>query len=194
MLDKAPSFASIAVKIGDLRLEKALEELAPQAAIDTHNTEFMGQYHRRSDVRKAVKQLKAETKRFQIALNRVSQHLLELTIDDNDRLILAQNAVRDITALCEQALSRISPKGGTKKEPARVICAAIVVEAWTLARRKAPSASNKTLQQLCDDYWQACGQNSLGDPRNWLRSIFEALSDQSAMRRYIRDAIRRSTE
>ena len=197
MLDKAPSFASVARKIGDRRLEKALQKLASNVETDIHNAKFVPV---RAEVRDDLKQLKAETKRFENALNRVSQRLVDLPTTAIECLPLARQTIHEIIALCDGALSVTSAKGGATKKPGRIICALIVIEAWAFVRGDPPGANNEPVQEICDAYWCACGQEAIGsgDPSNWRRSVTEALSaDHGAMRqmrRYIYDEIRRCTE
>jgi hypothetical protein len=73
MLDEAPSFASVADKIGDRRLEKMFQHLAPNIKTEINNAKFVPL---RAEVRNDVKRLKAETKRFETALNRVFERRL----------------------------------------------------------------------------------------------------------------------
>jgi hypothetical protein len=137
-----PSFASVARKIGgDYRLEKALKDLgASVVQPDIHNAGFVP---RRADIRNDIKGLEAEAKRFETALNPVSKHILYMPVDADAKLLAARQAMRDITALCERTLSTISARGGAPERPGRVVCAIIVIEAWTFVRSRAPGANNK---------------------------------------------------
>jgi hypothetical protein len=192
MLDEAPSFASVARKIGDCRLENVLQQLASQVEIEIRNAEFVPL---RAEVRSDVKQLKAETKRFENALNRVSRRsFMQLPVSKLEYLSQARQTIDDITALCDVTLSIHSSKGGVRKKPGRVTCAMIVVEGWAFVRGDPPGGNNRDVQEICDDYWRACGYETIGqgDPGNWRRTVTEALSNQGAMRRYIRYEIRRT--
>jgi len=191
LVPDAPSFASIAQAIGNPQLEAALVALSQWIETDIHNAEFVP---KRSEVRADLKKLKAKTREFEIALNRVSQQrLLELPISADDDLFLARQAIEAISKLCNDTLSSISPKGGVSRKPGRVTCAMIVIEAWTLAKGRSPGASNWTVQEICNNYWLACGGEPIGsdDPGNWRRSIADALSKQSALRRSVRSEIAR---
>jgi len=195
MLDEAPSFASVAHKIGNRGLEKALRQLASEVRKEIRSAKFTPL---RAQVRNHVKRLKAETKRFETALNRIP--LMELPVSDIDCLPQARQTIHDIKTLCDTMLSMHSAKGGVRKKPGRVTCAMIVIEAWACVRGDLPGGNNKDVQQVCDDYWRSCGHETVGqgDPGNWRRTVTEALSKQSAMRRYIRhvisDEIQRCTE
>jgi hypothetical protein len=191
MLDEAPSFASVARKIGNGRLEKALRELASQVEIEIRNAKSRPL---RAEVRNDVKRLKAETKRFENALKRMP--LLELPSRGIECLSTARQTIHDVSAFCDTALSITSAKGGVTKKPGRITCAMIVIEAWAFVRGDPPGANNRGVQEICNDYWCACGYGTIGegDPSNWRRTVTEALSNQGAMRRYIRYEIRRCTE
>jgi len=130
--DPPPSFASIAQAIGNPQLEATLVALSEWIETETHNAGFVP---KRSEVRADLKKLKAKTKEFEIALNRVSkQRLLELPVSDHDALFLAERAIEAISKLCEDTVSSIPIKGGVTKKPGRVTCAMIVIKAWTIAR------------------------------------------------------------
>jgi len=191
MLDEAPSFASVANKIGDWRLEKVLQQLASQVEINIHNAKFVPL---RAEIRSDVKRLKAETKRFENALKRIP--LMELPCTEIDCLPQARQTIKDINALCDMTLSKHSAKGGATKKPGRIICAMIVIEAWAFVRGGPPGANNRIAHEICDDYWRACGYETVGQghPGNWRRTLTEALSKQSPMRRYIRGEIQHCTE
>jgi hypothetical protein len=188
-----PTFARVARKIGDCRLEKTLQQLAGNVETEIHNAGFVP---KRANVRAEIKQLKAKTLSFEIALNRVSKRLLDLPLDASECLPAARQAMREITTLCDKTLSIIPAKGGVAKKPGRVTCALIVIEAWTFATGLTPGANNKAVQEICNDYWRACGGQPIGedDPGNWRRSMTDALSNQGALRRYIRNELRLCTE
>ena len=183
MLDQAHSFATVARKIGDCRLETALQELAAtvvQRAI--HNaSQFVS---RRADIRSDIKRLKAEARRFETALRRISAHILDMPPPDAE-LLEAKRSVGQIARWCDATLSAVPGRGGAPKRPGRVACAMIVIEAWAVVRGRTPGANNKHVQEVCDDYWCACGCKSLGDPGNWRRSMAAALKNKSQLRRYI---------
>jgi hypothetical protein len=195
MLDEAPSFASVADKIGNRGLEKVLRQLASDVG---KQIRFAESTPVRAQVRSDVKRLKAETKRFETALNRIP--LMELPVSKIECLPQARQTIHDIIELCDATLSKHSAKGGMRKKPGRVTCATIVIEAWACVRGDLPGGNNKDVQEICDDYWRACGHETVGqgDPGNWRRTVTEALSKQSQMRRYIRhvisDEIQRCTE
>jgi hypothetical protein len=191
---ETPTFASVARKIGNLQLEGVLKELADNVMSEIA---FANSALRRAEVRHEIKQLKAETRRFEIALNRVSKCLLDLPSNADECLLIARQATRASFALCEKTLSIASGKGGRPKKPGRVTCALIVIEAWACAKGKNPGANNETVQEICNDYWLACGGEPItgDDPAaNWRRSMIDALSKNGALRRYIQDEFWRSTK
>jgi hypothetical protein len=186
------TFASVARKIGNPRLEKVLAQRAADIETELHNAKFI---RKPSNVRDSFKLLKGEAQHFEKALNKIS--LLDVPASAIGCLPVARKAVREVSALCDVALSDISVKRGAPKRPGRVTCALIVIEAWAFARGRLPGANNPKAQEACEDYWQAKFGLSIGkedDPGNWRRTLKEALADRSAFRRYIRDEIRLEAE
>jgi hypothetical protein len=189
------TFASVARKIGNPRLEKVLAQLATNVETDVHNAKSVP---RRADLREDVGLLKKQAEGFEKALSRISKgfRLLALPIGAIECLPNARKTARDVTELCDEALSIISPKAGASKKPGRVTCALIVIEAWSFVHGKPPGANNAKAQEACEDYWRAYGGPPIGkgDPGNWRRTIKSALAVRSALRRYIRDEIRLEAE
>jgi hypothetical protein len=190
--NEASSFASVAHKIGEPRLERALRGLASQVHNDIHNANFVVP---RSEVRKAVNDLKANAQGFNKALDRMGLfHLFHLPLHDFRN---ARKATQNVIKWCDQGLSMVSGKGGTRKQPGRAMCALIVIEAWTLTKGKAPGANNHTVLAICDEYWRACENKPIGkygDPRNWRTSMADALASRDRLRHLIRDEILRGME
>jgi hypothetical protein len=67
----------------------------------------------------------------------------------------------------------------------REICAAVILECWTLARGEAQPRSEK-LYGACDAYWKACGNEDIGDLENWRHSVQRAFAND---RGWIRDIV-----
>jgi hypothetical protein len=193
MLDQTPSFASVARKIGEPRLERVLGKLAHDVRTEIHNANFVSL---RSEVRSDVKQLKTNAERFEKALDRISKRLLDLPIRGHEVLPYARQSLRKVIEYCDESLSIISDKGGVRKQPGRITCATIVIEAWTFIKGKTPRANNPKVQETCDEYWRACGCQPIGgsDPGNWRRAMAEALQRHSRWRDFIRNEIERGTE
>lgn len=192
MVKAQSPFASVARKIGSRRLEKVLAQLAANIEIEVHNAKFIP---KRSDARNNFTLLKGEAQRFEKALNKIS--LLDVPANAIECLPRARKSMREVSALCDVALSNVSAKPGAPKRPGRVTCALIVIEAWAFARGKPPGANSPKAQEACEDYWRACGNRPIGkegDPGNWRRTVKDALADRSAFRRYIRDEIRLEAE
>jgi hypothetical protein len=179
--NEAPSFASVAHTIGEPRLVRALEELAHQVRIDIHNAKFV---RKRSEIRSSVKKLKADARRFYRTMERV--RTFELPFHD---LRNVRRETRDVIDWCDRSLRVVSAKAGVGKKPGRTICAMIVIEAWAFIHGKTPGANNPKVQEVCDEYWLACGYGSVGDPRNWRTSMADALASHSRLRLFIRDEI-----
>jgi hypothetical protein len=187
MLDQAPSFASVAREIGKPRLQLALEELADDVRKEINFASFVPL---RSDVRKDVKQLRADAERLGKTLTRLSKERL-LDVPFSRELELPHTSIRKLIEWCDKSLS-VSAKGGVRKQPGRTTCAMIVIAAWTYAKGKAPRANNQKVHEICDEYWRACGCQSIGEPRNWKRSMDDALR-QDRLRRHYQDQIQRHT-
>ena len=179
-----PTFADVADKIGARRLEKSLAQLAREIETEVHNAEFIP---RHADVRRDIKSLNFETRRFEIALSRVSTRLLDLPVGADQTLLRAREATRDISALCDKALSFIPVEPGRKRPPGKITCALVVIEAWDFVKGRAPSANNEHAQEACEVYWRACG----GQPSaNWQNTLKAARGVHNKWRQHIRNEIR----
>ena len=190
MLDQAPSFASVAREIGKPRLQLALEELANDVRNEISNANFVPL---RSDVRNDVNQLRTDAERLGKTLTRLSEErLLDLPFPRLLKSPRTRQSIRNLVEWCDKSLPVISAKGGAPKHPGRTTCAMIVIEAWTYAKGKAPRANNQKVHEICDEYWRACGSASIGEPRNWRRSMDNALR-QDRLRRHYQDQIQRHT-
>jgi hypothetical protein len=188
MLDQALSFAGIARRLGEPRLELALEELADHVRREINFARFISL---RSDVRKDVQQLRTDAERLDKTLSRLSKERL-LDLPFPRELELPHQSIHNLVEWCDKSLSVMSSKGGVRKQSGRTTCAIIVVEAWTYARGKAPRANNQKVHEICDEYWRACGCQSIGEPRNWRRSVDDALR-QDRLRHHYQDQIQRYT-
>jgi hypothetical protein len=81
-------------------------------------------------------------------------------------------------------------KGGPRPNVPRHLCAAVVVEAWSLIHGKAQPRSNR-LYRACNEYWQACGQeyrsegwrwdvkDAIDEPQQWVRDSLTRYKSQS---------------
>ena len=69
MVEVQSSFATVARKIGNSRLEKVLAQLAANIATEVHSAERIP---KRSEVRDNLKLLKGEARRFEKALSKIS--------------------------------------------------------------------------------------------------------------------------
>jgi hypothetical protein len=170
-----------------------LEKLAVNIQNDIHNAKFVSL---RSEVRSDVKQLKTNAERFEKALNRISKRLSDLPLSSLELLPYARQSIHNVIEWCDESLSIISHKGGVRKQPGRTTCAMIVIEAWTFIKGKAPRANNPKVQEICDEYWRACGCQPIGggDPGNWRRTMAEALQRHGRLRDLISNQIVRGTE
>ena len=189
MLDQAPSFASVARRLGEPQLELTLEELADHVRREINFARFISL---RSGVRKDVKQLRTDAERLGKTLSRLSkERLLDLPFPRELELSRTRQSTHNLVEWCDKSLSVMSVKGGVRKQSGRTTCAIIVIEAWTHAKGKAPRANNQKVHEICDEYWRACGCQSIGEPRNWRRSMDEALRHR--LRRHYQDQIQRHT-
>ena len=184
------AFADVAKLIGDLRLAVPLAELASEIKTELHNASVMPQ-PLAAEIRKNLEQLRSATRRFQNALDQVSSHLLELppAVDTKD-LSLAKDATSKVLVICDKALA-VHHKSGRRREPGKLTCALIVIEAWTFVIGEPPGHNNEDAQEACEAYWLAC----TGQPfATWQWPLKLARLNQSAWRRVIRDKIRQGAE
>ncbi len=185
------AFADIARSIGDARLGNVLAALAIQIETDIHNAQVAPKKSIRGDISKLRKA--AET------FLRASSHLslLNLPLDQplSDRGPEEPGAItmmKQVLAFCDKFLQPgRTAKKGRAKIAGRTVCASIVIEAWNAVHGHFPSASNSTVQSICDDYWQASGNDPIGElePAKWRRSISDALLSDNAFRKYVRHEI-----
>jgi len=185
-----PTFADVAKLIGDPRLAEPLKELAWEIKTELHNASVMPQ-PLAAEIRNNLQQLRAATRRFQNALDQVSSHLLELppAVDTKD-LSLAKDATSKVLVICDKALA-VHHKSGRRREPGKLTCALIVIEAWTFVIGEPPGHNNQDAQEACEAYWLAC----TGQPfATWQWPLKLARLNQSAWRRVIRDKIRQGAE
>src|SRR5262245_59259183 len=129
MVKAQSPFASVARKIGNRRLEKVLAQLSANISTEVQNTKHLPKV---SDVRNNFRLLKGEAQRFERALGRIS--LLDVPVSAIECLPDARKTTRDISALCDKALSNISVKRGAPKRPGRVTCALIIIEEGAFER------------------------------------------------------------
>ena len=183
-----PTFADVADGIGTRQLDKSLATLAHEVETEVHNAEFIP---RLADVRRDIQSLKKQTRRLEIALSQVSTRLLHLPFGADQSLLRAREAISDISALCDKALSINRAGPGRKRPPGKITCALIVIEAWAFVKGRAPSTNNEYAQEACEAYWRACG----GQPSaNWPNTLKAARAVHSKWRQHIRSEIRRGAE
>jgi hypothetical protein len=84
-------------------------------------------------------------------------------------LALLPGIKRDIERVMQESKGRKPLMG-------RAICAAVMLEAWELARGSVQPHSGD-FRQACDAYWQACGGKSIGDRDNWRPFIQKAVKE-----------------
>jgi hypothetical protein len=108
-----PSFRSVALVIGDHRLETVLQELS-KCIIEReiNNANFVP---KRSEVRDRIAQLKNKAHEFETALDRLCEVALELPADRMNCLSAIRQALRDVVIFSDNAKSMISSKGGAPK-------------------------------------------------------------------------------
>lgn len=64
---------------------------------------------------------------------------------------------------------------------AKDLCALVVLLAWGVAQGNSPGVGNEDASLACEEYWQACGQSSLGKAGSgWRRYLTAARSIVSA--------------
>jgi hypothetical protein len=190
------ALSDVADKIGAKELAVELEELG-KLIIDHQEMAEADPLAR--DVRIDFQGVKKAAVAMERAIDRAWKRLYWLPVDEMDKLSAARDAARAVAKLVDKASARI-PRAGRKRARRiagpnpRELCALIVIEAWTLVRGKPPGAHNLRVQEICDAYWRACGGARIGkrgDPENWRRTMGAALTDNSPMRRSIRNRLQR---
>jgi hypothetical protein len=95
---------------------------------------------------------------------------------------IALEVLPKIKAYLARAMNQPPRKGGPKPNVERQVCAAIVVEAWTLIHGKAQPRSD-WLYRACNEYWQVCGheyrsegwrrdvEHAINNPQEWVRDV-----------------------
>lgn len=97
-----------------------------------------------------------------------------------DDVLIALDVLPRIKATLARALSA----EGSWSDEHRKTCAAVVVEAWSLCRKRAEPRSER-LWEACNEYWQACDRpwriaeswkrdaiEAAGRERGWIRHVF----------------------
>jgi hypothetical protein len=181
-------------------LVQALEELARQVAIAGLSEEGDP---KRAELRSRFGRVQTAAKKMDRTLDAIHNGLLWMTLDDLDNLRTIRGALRTATELCDRVLKEIPTASGPTRArrqagpTARVTCAIIVIEARETVCVKLRGAHNERIGEICMKYWRACGGPLIGKgskgggPDNWRRPMEEALSDNSALREYVRSELRR---
>jgi hypothetical protein len=168
MLDR-DQFAAIANKMGGVESHAAiLRTLSADIKTEIANASFVPT---NLEVRNALKKLRKECLRFAIALKGLDKILLELPPFENITS-KAFSDVEGVAALCNQALEINPPRYGNPK-PGMIMCALVVCEVWASINGRRPSHNNVNAQDLCEDYWTACGQYE-GTAGRWEYHIGQA--------------------
>src|SRR5262249_29798842 len=80
--------------------------------------------------------------------------------------------------------------GGQHPSAERKLCAAVVVEAWRIARGK-PEPESPKLWSACNEYWRACDHAYRGsDVDTWRKDCREAVADNHEWIRQILSAFK----
>ena len=175
---------------------RALDELARQVAIAGLSEEGDPLC---KEIRSRFLRVQAAANEMDRALNGIRDGLLWMMSKDIGDFPAIRQALRKAIEMSNGALKDI-PRGGRKRArrlagpTARVICAIVVIEAWTALRGKPRGSHNTSIGEICEKYWRACGgprTGKEGDPENWRRPMKEALADQSSLRRYVHNELQR---
>jgi hypothetical protein len=93
-----------------------------------------------------------------------------------DDVAVALAVLPKIKQRLAKAMNAPKRAGGQKPNVRRKACAAVVVEAWRIARGK-PEPDSRNLWDACDEYWQACGHEPRGQiGQNWQRDAVDAVA------------------
>ena len=179
-------------------LTQALGRLAGQLSIIASNAESDPL---RAEVHARFQRVKDATAKMERALDGIRDAILWMTFEEMEALDSARQALRAAAQATDSASNRI-PRGSGMNRASRLgglnsreSCAVVVVEAWELMRGNSPRGpNNPQLQEICDEYWRACGMPPIGEtgePSNWRRPLMKALSNNSAFRQFVRDELSR---
>ena len=148
------------------------------------------------EVRGRFLRLQAAAEKMDRALNGIRDGWLWMMGKDVADLPAVRQAIRKAIEMSDRALDGI-PHGGRRRArrmagpTARVACAIIVIEVWTIVHGKLGGGHNDRVGEICGKYWRACGGPHIGKgskgggANNWRRPMKEAFADESALRRYV---------
>jgi hypothetical protein len=179
-MSSGDSFDALAKKMGgDARHAAVLRALSKTIKTEVNNARLSP---RNREVRKAITKLRDECDRFTIALNGLDGFkLLYLPAVDIEVLPKVRRDIKDVKALCKQALS-INPTRHAIPKPGMVICALVVCEIWASLHKRAPGHNNDKAQEACEEYWQACEQPSGNAIGRWEHHIKQARPNRLSKR------------
>jgi len=154
---------------------------------------------RRAEVRAQYRQIDKLATPFKTALDELRKNFnafLLIRCEGIDTIDSIRRGLRDLPMIMQHAEKQIEPGRGRHRmkrigHSARELCACVIVEAYDLEHGQAPGATNGTVQQLCHDYWRACGGPQIGkegDPGNWRRVLEEVIAN-TRMRDWVRSRI-----
>ena len=161
----AAVFANIARKIGDPQLENGLRELSEEVELAVHHAKLRP---KRAAVRADALKALYHIKQAQRLMNKHQRYTVALGV------LSGVYGLEDAARACEGALSSIPEKGAPPKKAGMHTCAMIIVEAWRLVHGKAPGQNNEKVQEICAEYWKACGGAVTGDVGLWRRHLTAA--------------------
>jgi hypothetical protein len=179
-------------------LTPALMELAYTVASIGYTQE---NYPSCKEVRSRFLRVKAAASKMERALGGVGEGWLRIKAKDAYDLRAIRPALGKAVEISDTALKNISSRGRKRARclggpSARVICAIVVIEAWTALHGKPRGSHNDSIGAICEKYWRACGGPQTGkdgDAGNWRRPMKEAFADKSALGRYIHNELQRWT-
>ena len=198
-----PTFADVAQKITRDKpprpwLVTALEKLSHQVEIKVL---YESDDPKRAELRARFEWVRDEATKTNRALSAIGfDERFFMTFSEIENIVAARRDLEKLVKGSDRILTTIPSGGGSSKAPrsaglnSRGICAVIVIEAWTLIHGSSCGANNPWVQEICEDYWLACGYSTpgkYGAPGNWRRAMTKALDDKSPDRQYIRDELRR---
>jgi hypothetical protein len=87
--------------------------------------------------------------------------------------------------------------GGPNPDGRRLICAAVVGEAYRMVHDRLAVEPYSAVREACEDYWKACGNGATGkkdegEPRNWERLLLKVKDSPDDWVRTALDRFRRT--
>jgi hypothetical protein len=137
------------------------------------------------------KEYQAELERMQNAMETLLRLLPAYRLVPGFRAPRDVEVVLDALPRIQSKLAEVNRRRPRKREPMfhPILCAKVIIETSRLVRGKAQPRSEAFTYSACKTYWEACGNQPLGnDIESWRRPVKRAMADDMP---WIRDTLQR---